>query len=68
MIDRYIFNHLVALTKEIKLHEPPNNTGLKSQFIAGRQPQFDFGGGIGLTWWHTRKALELAKAIASLSF
>ncbi len=67
MVDRYIFNHLAALTKEIKLHEPSNNKGVKSQFIAGRQPQFVFGGGIGLTWWRTTKAVELSKAIASLS-
>ena len=67
MIDRYIFSHLVALTKEIKLFEPPNDIGLMTQFIAGRQPHLNFGSGIGLTWWHTRKAIELAKTIATLS-
>ncbi len=67
MVDRYIFSHLVALTKEIKLQEPPDNTGLMSQFMAGRQSPFTFSGGIGLTWWHTRKAIELANTIAALS-
>ena len=67
MIDRYIFSHLVALTKEIKLLEPPNDIGLMIQFVAGRQPLLNFGSGIGLTWWHTRKAIELAKTIATLS-
>lgn len=67
MLDRRISGQLIALTKEIKLTKPNNGECYMSQFIAGNQSPFAFSGGIEVTWWHTQKAVDLAKAIASIS-
>ncbi|MGZ6416784.1 MAG: hypothetical protein ACXVDW_21570 [Bacteroidia bacterium] len=67
MLDKHISGQLIALTKEIKLTKPNNDECFISQFIAGNQIPFAFSGGIDITWWYTQKAVDLAKAIASMS-
>lgn len=62
-----ILGKIVALTKEIKLKEPQDGTGLISQFRAGGDPISPFMGGIGLTWWRTERFEKICKDIAAMS-
>lgn len=64
MVDKKIRSQLIPLMKEIKLLEPTDNKGLKSQFFAGKEPHFAGLGGIRFYWWHTKKTFDLAKTIA----
>ncbi len=67
MVDRRISRQLIALTKEIKLTKPNNGECYISKFIAGNQSRFVFSEEIVVTWWRTQKAVDLAKAIASIA-
>lgn len=66
MLDKCISGQLIALTKEIKLIEPSSGKCFSTQFIAGNQTPPCFSGGLGVTWWYTQKALDLARDIASI--
>ena len=67
MSDKKIYGQLVALTKEVKLREPKDGSGRMAQFIAGKNDLYNFSGGIGITWWHTVKAFEICRNIASMA-
>jgi hypothetical protein len=60
---RNIIGKVIALTKQIYLMKPENESGFSSSFFAGKQPFQSFG----LEWWLTKKASSLCEEIADMA-
>jgi hypothetical protein len=61
-----ILGKILALCKEIKLKEPPNDSGFIRSFFTGKVAYLPISG-IGIEWWFTKKALELCEEIADMA-
>lgn len=59
-----VLGKILALTKEIKLHEPPNDSGFLRSFVTGKYAPFS---GFNMKWWFTNNALEICKDIATMA-
>lgn len=59
-----VIDKILALTKEIKLHEPPNDSGFLRSFVTGKYAPFP---GFSMKWWFTDNALEICKDIATMA-